>query len=174
MGVNDAAEQLEVAKQEMVKLERENAELRRDLDAGFAESDHLSAKYYQRMRAAEKEMQSRELHHFEAEQALEKAEAVMLAIADATSGRGDGPSDIEMVRDVCKAFEMPTVKAAQAKWDTLAARAERAEAVIAEALGGLNELDLDSGSVTAPGTARGSILRDARTTLATYQNGADQ
>ena len=39
-----------------------------DLDAGFAESDHLSAKYYQRMRAAEREMHARELHHFEEEQ----------------------------------------------------------------------------------------------------------
>ncbi len=40
----------------------------RDLDAGFAESDHLSAKYYQRMRDAEREMHARELHHFEEEQ----------------------------------------------------------------------------------------------------------
>ena len=40
----------------------------RDLDAGFAESDHLSAKYYQRMRAAEREMHARELHLFEEEQ----------------------------------------------------------------------------------------------------------
>lgn len=40
----------------------------RDLDAGFAESDHLSAKYYQQMRAAERDMHARELHHFEEEQ----------------------------------------------------------------------------------------------------------
>ena len=35
-------------------LVEERDEAIRDLDAGFAESDHLSAKYYQRMRAAEK------------------------------------------------------------------------------------------------------------------------
>lgn len=39
-----------------------------DLDARFEHSDHQSAKYYQRMRAAEKEMHARELHHFEEEQ----------------------------------------------------------------------------------------------------------
>ena len=36
-----------------VSAERDTAI--RDLDAGFAESDHLSAKYYQRMRDAERE-----------------------------------------------------------------------------------------------------------------------
>ena len=49
-------------------LVKERDQAIRDLDAGFAESDHLSAKYYQRMRAAEKEMHARELHHFEEEQ----------------------------------------------------------------------------------------------------------
>ena len=39
-----------------------------DLDARFEHSDHQSAKYYQRMRAAEREMHARELHHFEEEQ----------------------------------------------------------------------------------------------------------
>ena len=39
-----------------------------DLDARFENSDHQSAKYYQRMRAAEREMHARELHHFEEEQ----------------------------------------------------------------------------------------------------------
>lgn len=42
--------------------------LQTDLDARFEHSDHLSAKYYQRMRAAEREMHARELHHFEEEQ----------------------------------------------------------------------------------------------------------
>lgn len=49
-------------------LVKERDQAIRDLDAGFAESDHLSAKYYQRMRAAEREMHARELHHFEEEQ----------------------------------------------------------------------------------------------------------
>lgn len=38
-----------------------------DLDARFEHSDHTAAKYYQRMRAAEREMPARELHHFEDE-----------------------------------------------------------------------------------------------------------
>lgn len=51
---------------EALVKERDNAI--RDLDARFEHSDHLSAKYYQRMRAAEREMHARELHHFEEEQ----------------------------------------------------------------------------------------------------------
>lgn len=43
-------------------------QLTTDLDARFEHSDHTAAKYYQRMRAAEKEMHARELHHFEEEQ----------------------------------------------------------------------------------------------------------
>ena len=43
-------------------------QMQTDLDARFEHSDHLSAKYYQRMRAAEREMHARELHHFEEEQ----------------------------------------------------------------------------------------------------------
>lgn len=40
-------------------LVKERDQAIRDLDAGFAESDHLSAKYYQRMRAAEKHARMR-------------------------------------------------------------------------------------------------------------------
>ncbi|RLK47661.1 hypothetical protein [Microbacterium telephonicum] len=46
----------------------------KDLDARFAESDHQSAKYYRRMRDAEREMHARELHHFEEEQRRVEAE----------------------------------------------------------------------------------------------------
>lgn len=38
-----------------------------ELDERWEHSDHTAAKYYRRMRAAENEMQSRELHHFETE-----------------------------------------------------------------------------------------------------------
>lgn len=65
----------EVARREIERVSAERDQAVRDLDAGFAESDHLSAKYYQRMRDAEREMHARELHHFEEEQARAKAEA---------------------------------------------------------------------------------------------------
>lgn len=38
------------------------------LDARWEHSDHTAAKYYRRMRDVEREMHSRELHHFEEEQ----------------------------------------------------------------------------------------------------------
>jgi hypothetical protein len=54
MGANDDREMLVAAKAECVRLERENATLRADLDARFEHSDHQSAKYYRRMRDAER------------------------------------------------------------------------------------------------------------------------
>jgi hypothetical protein len=54
MGANDDREMLVAAKAECVRLERENAKLRADLDARFEHSDHQSAKYYRRMRDAER------------------------------------------------------------------------------------------------------------------------
>lgn len=44
------------------------AQLTTELDARFEHSDHTAAKYYRRMRDAEREMHARELHHFEEEQ----------------------------------------------------------------------------------------------------------
>ena len=50
-----AVERLQAERDEVCALRDENARLRADLDAGFAASDHLSAKYYQRMRDAERQ-----------------------------------------------------------------------------------------------------------------------
>ena len=49
-----AVERLQAERDEVCALRDENARLRADLDAGFAASDHLSAKYYRRMRVAER------------------------------------------------------------------------------------------------------------------------
>lgn len=51
--VRDAADAIDA-------LVKERDQAIRDLDARFEHSDHLSAKYYQRMRAAEREMHARE------------------------------------------------------------------------------------------------------------------
>lgn len=58
-----------------------------DLDARFEHSDHLSAKYYQRMRAAEREMHARELHHFEEE----KKSAGLAAVVEKVRGIANAP-----------------------------------------------------------------------------------
>lgn len=54
-----------------------------------------------------------------------EAEAVILAIVDATSGPGDGPSPDEMVTGVADALSLPAAAATRAKFDAL--RAEVAE-----------------------------------------------
>ena len=60
---------------EALVKERDNAI--RDLDAGFAESDHLSAKYYQRMRDAEKHARMRASESADLERERDELAAVI-------------------------------------------------------------------------------------------------
>jgi hypothetical protein len=61
------------------------------------------------------------------------AEEVMLAIIDATSGTGDGPSEAEMVAGVVEALTLPAVAKARAKLAALERRAVHAELEWSEA-----------------------------------------
>ena len=58
-------------------LVKERDQAIRDLDAGFAESDHLSAKYYQRMRAAEKHARMRASESADLERERDELAAVI-------------------------------------------------------------------------------------------------
>ena len=56
MGNADAAEQLEAAKAECVRLEQELESVKGDLDERMLHADHLAAKYWARLRVAEREV----------------------------------------------------------------------------------------------------------------------
>lgn len=54
-------------------LTRERDEAVASLDARWEHSEHATAKYYRKMREAQRELEARELHHFETEQLLVRA-----------------------------------------------------------------------------------------------------
>lgn len=64
----------------------------------------------------------------------EAAESVLFAIANATSGPGDGPSDMDMVRGVCRALESPVIQTAKSRLKTLEAAEAEIEAALAQPL----------------------------------------
>ena len=78
---------------ELERARRERDDLAASLDERWANSDHLAAKYYKRMRVAEKELDDRELHHFEVEQ--ENA-ALRAAISEALHGGPNEPGGFVM------------------------------------------------------------------------------
>lgn len=105
MGANDAAEMLEVAKAECLRLERELAVERTRAD----EAETI----IERLRDAHDKDMSR--------------------LVEFTEGRTDAEAESARLREVIERVH-----------------------------GLLSDLDLDSGKTTAPGTAWGSILREAR------------
>lgn len=75
---------------------REAADLIASLDGRWEHSDHTAAKYYRKMREAQRELEERELHHFETEQAITHA----LALDAQHSDRNQMSDDVRSVLEV--------------------------------------------------------------------------